>query len=130
MPLVKGAVSLAAGATSDAILTGTTYEYIANNVSIRVAAGTDQAAAADGSSVVMNFTMNNTELTKNGAVSTVVTGEPFGANGNYVMNSTVTPPTLCVIGRSLHLQTIPPVRLWCSLRCSSANGTTNQEHHQ
>jgi hypothetical protein len=47
MPLVKGAVSLAAGATSNAILTGTTYEYIANNVSIRVAAGTDQAAAAD-----------------------------------------------------------------------------------
>lgn len=92
MPLVKGAVSLAAGATSSAILTGTTYEYIANNVSIRVAAGTDTAAAADGSSVVMNFTMNNTELTKNGAVSTVVTGEPFGANGNYVMNSTVTPP--------------------------------------
>ena len=91
MPLVKGAVSLAANSTSSAILTGTTYEYIANNVSIRVAAATDAAAAADGSSVVMNFTMNNTELTKNGAVSTAVTGEPFGANGNYVMNSTVTP---------------------------------------
>ena len=66
MPLVKGAVSLAASATSSAILTGTTYEYLSNNVSIRVASATDGAAAADGSSVVMNFTMNNTELTKNG----------------------------------------------------------------
>jgi len=36
--------------------------------------------------------MNNTELTKNGAVSTVVTGEPFGANGSYVLNDTRTPP--------------------------------------
>lgn len=92
MPLVKGAKSLAAGATSDAILTGTTYEYIPQNSTIRVAAATDAAAAADGSSVVMNFTMNNTELTKNGAVSTVVTGEPFGAGGNYIMNDTTTPP--------------------------------------
>jgi hypothetical protein len=92
MPLVKGAVSLAAGATSDAILTGTTYEYLPQSAAIRVAAGTDAAAAADGSSVIMNFTMNNTELTKNGAVSTVVTGEPFGANGSYVLNDTRTPP--------------------------------------
>ncbi len=92
MPLVKGAVSLAAGATSDAILTGTTYEYIPQNSSLRVAAATDQAAAADGSSVVMNFTMNNTELTKNGAVSQKVDGEPFGANGNYTLNDTTTPP--------------------------------------
>ena len=92
MPLVKGAVSLAAGATSDAILTGTTYEYIPQNSSLRVAAATDAAAAADGTSVVMNFTMNNTELTKNGAVSTVVTGEPFGANGSYILNDTTTPP--------------------------------------
>ena len=92
MPLVKGAVSLAASATSDAILTGTTYEYLPQSASIRVAAATDAAAAADGSSVVMNFTMNNTELTKNGAVSTVVTGEPFGANGSYVLNDTRTPP--------------------------------------
>ena len=92
MPLVKGAVSLAAAATSDAILTGTTYEYIPQNSSLRVAAATDQAAAADGSSVVMNFTMNNTELTKNGAVSQKVDGEPFGANGNYTLNDTTTPP--------------------------------------
>lgn len=47
MPLVKGAVSLAAGATSDAILTGTTYEYIPQNSSLRVAAATDAAAAVD-----------------------------------------------------------------------------------
>ena len=91
MPLVKGAVSLAAGATSAAILTGTTYEYIPQNSSLRVQL-LDAAAAADGSSVVMNFTMNNTELTKNGAVSTVVTGEPFGANGSYVLNDTTPPP--------------------------------------
>jgi transcriptional/translational regulatory protein YebC/TACO1 len=91
MPLVKQTLSLAAGATSSAVLTGTTYEYVGPGVGVRVAAATDQAPAAEGSNVVMNFTMNNTELTKNGAVSQLTAGDAFGSNGNYVMNDTRTP---------------------------------------
>lgn len=91
MPLVKQTISLAAGATSAAVLTGTTYEYVGPNVGVRVAAATDQAPAAEGSNVVMNFTMNNTELTKNGAVSQLTAGDAFGHTGNYILNDTRTP---------------------------------------
>jgi len=83
MPLVKQQFTLAAGATSAAVLTGTTYEYVDAGVRIVVAAAADKAG-----DVTMDFTMNNTELTKNGVVSEVVTGEPFGWRGNYVMNDT------------------------------------------
>lgn len=91
MPLVKQTISLAAAATSPAILTGTTYEYLGPGVGVRVAAATDQAPAAQGSNVVMNFNMNNTELTSQGAVSQLTAGDAFGANGNYVLNDTRTP---------------------------------------
>tara|TARA_Y100001963_G_C6765373_1_gene441899 strand:+ start:1241 stop:1597 length:357 start_codon:yes stop_codon:yes gene_type:complete len=90
MPLVKQVISVGAGATSAAVLTGTTYEYISNSVSISVAAATDATSAAGGP-VTMNFTMNNTELSQNAAVSKLE-DEPFGATGNYVMNSTRTAP--------------------------------------
>jgi hypothetical protein len=40
----------------------------------------------------MNFTMNNTELTKNGAVSQLTAGDAFGHTGNYVLNDTRTAP--------------------------------------
>lgn len=90
MPLVKNVLSLAAGATSAAVLTGTTYEYLSNNTGIRVAAATDATSAAGGP-VTMNFVMNNTELTSNGAVSKLQ-DEPFGVSGNYVMNDTRTAP--------------------------------------
>ena len=92
MPLVKQDISLSAGQTSSAILTGTTYEYLGPGVGVRVAAATDASPAAQGSNVVMNFNMNNTELTSQGAVSQLTAGDAFGANGNYVMNDTVTPP--------------------------------------
>ena len=89
MPLVKKKVSVAAGATSDQILSGTTYEYVDPGTRIVVAAAVDTAgtAAAD---TTMDFTVNNAEFSKNTSVSTLVTGEPFGWNGNYVMNDMVT----------------------------------------
>jgi len=99
MPLVKQTLSLAAGATSAAVLTGTTYEYVGPNVGIRVAAATDQAPAAEGSNVVMNFTMNNTELTKNGAVSQLTAGDAFGHTGNYILNDAVRLRTVYGIGQ-------------------------------
>jgi len=89
MPLVKKKVSIASGATSDQILAGTTYEYVDPGTRIVVAAAVDTAgtAAAD---TTMDFNVNNAEFSRNASVSTIVTGEPFGWNGNYVMNDMVT----------------------------------------
>ena len=89
MPLVKKRISIAAGATSDQFLAGTTYEYVDPGTRIVVAAATDTAGAA-GADVVMDFTVNNAEFSKNASVSALVTGEPFGWNGNYNMNDMVT----------------------------------------
>ena len=89
MPLVKKRISVAAGATSDQVLSGTTYEYVDPGTRLVIAASTSAAGAA-GSDVTMDFTVNNAEFSKNASVSTLVTGEPFGWNGNYVMNDMVT----------------------------------------
>ena len=43
MPLVKKRLSVAAGATSDQVLAGTTYEYVDPNTQIIVAAAVDTA---------------------------------------------------------------------------------------
>jgi hypothetical protein len=88
MPLVKQVISLTAGSTSSAVLTGTTYEYLSNSVGISLAAATNATTAAGGP-VTMDFTMNNTELSKNAAVSKLQ-DEPFGVTGRYVMNDTTT----------------------------------------
>ena len=46
MPLVKKRIFLAAGATSDQVLAGTTYEYVDPNTIIRVAAAVDTASTS------------------------------------------------------------------------------------
>lgn len=89
MPLVKQRVALAAGATSDQILTGTTYEYVDPGTRIVIGAATDTAGAA-GADVTMNFNVNNAEFSRDASVSLLVDGEPFGWNGNYMMNDMVT----------------------------------------
>lgn len=89
MPLVKKRLSVAAGATSDQVLAGTTYEYVDPGTRIVVAAAVDTAGTAT-SDTTMDFTVNNAEFSKNASVSGLVTGEPFGWNGNYVMNDMVT----------------------------------------
>jgi hypothetical protein len=90
MPLVKKKISVAAGATSDQILTGTTYEYVDPGTRLVVAAAVDTAGAA-GADTVMDFTVNNAEFSKAASVSTLVTGQPFGWNNTgYVMNDMVT----------------------------------------
>ena len=89
MPLVKKRLSLAAGATTDQVLAGTTYEYVDPGTRIVVAAAVDTAGTATADTT-MDFTVNNAEFSKNASVSTLVTGEPFGWNGNYVMNDMVT----------------------------------------
>lgn len=43
MPLVKKQITVAAGATSDQILAGTTYEYVGAGTRLVVAAGADDA---------------------------------------------------------------------------------------
>ena len=94
MPLVKKELSLAAGATSEQILAGTTYEYLGPNTQVVVAAGAGDGAggiaADDPTGVIMNFQVNNAEFTRDGAVSPLVSGEAFGYRGGYVMNDMVT----------------------------------------
>ena len=89
MPLVKKKLSVAAGATSDQVLAGTTYEYVDPGTRIVVAAAVDTAGTPTADTT-MDFTVNNAEFSKNASVSGIVTGEPFGWNGNYVMNDMVT----------------------------------------
>ena len=90
MPLVKKKVSVAAGATSDQILAGTTYEYVDPGTRIVVAAAVDTAGTPTADTT-MDFTVNNAEFSKNASVSTIVTGQPFGWNNTgYVMNDMVT----------------------------------------
>jgi hypothetical protein len=89
MPLVKKKISIAAGATSDQVLAGTTYEYVDAGTQLIVSASVDTAgtAAAD---TTMNFTVNNAEFSRNASVSKLVDGEPFGWRGSYVLNDMVT----------------------------------------
>ena len=84
MPLVKKQITVADGATSNQILSGTTYEYVGPGTRLVV------AAAADASGTKMNFNVNNAEFARDAEVSVKVTGEPFGWKGGYVMNDMVT----------------------------------------
>ena len=90
MPLVKKRLSVAAGATSDQVLAGTTYEYVDPGTRIVVAAAVDTAGSATADTT-MDFTVNNAEFAKDASVSTLVTGQPFGWNNTgYVLNDMVT----------------------------------------
>ena len=90
MPLVKKKLSVAAGATSDQVLAGTTYEYVDPGTRIVVAAAVDTAGTATADTT-MDSTVNNAEFAKNVSVSTLVSGEAFGWNGTgYVLNDMVT----------------------------------------
>ena len=89
MPLVKKRITVGAGATSDQIFQGTTYEYVDPGTRIVVAAG--DATSTYGGATNMNFTVNNSEFAKDALVSEEVSGQPFGWNNTaYVMNDTVT----------------------------------------
>ena len=89
MPLVKKNLTIAAGATSDQILAGTTYEYVDPNTRIVLAAA--ESTGTYSGKVVSNFTVNNTEFAKDAAVSEKVSGEAFGWNNTgYVLNDMVT----------------------------------------
>ena len=90
MPLVKKKLSVAAGAVSDQVLSGTTYEYVDPGTRIVVAAAVDTAGTASADTT-MDFTVNNAEFAKDASVSALVTGQPFGWNGTgYVLNDMVT----------------------------------------
>jgi hypothetical protein len=90
MPLVKKKLSITAGSTSAQVLQGTPYEYLNPGTRIIVAAAVDTAGTATADTV-MDFTINNTEFSKDASVSTLVTGNAFGWNNTgYVMNDTVT----------------------------------------
>lgn len=88
MPLVKKRLTIAAGATSDQVLQGTTYEYVDPGTQLIVAA--QDATGTYSGDVVMDFTVNNAEFSKNAVVSESVTGEAFGWKGGYVMNDMIT----------------------------------------
>lgn len=89
MPLVKKKLSIAAGATSDQVLSGTTYEYVSSGTRLVLAAATSTAGAA-GADITCDFTVNNAEFSKDASVSTLVTGEAFGWNNTgYVLNDMV-----------------------------------------
>jgi len=90
MPLVKKKISIAAGAVSDQVLAGTTYEYLDPGTRIVVAAAVDTAGTATADTT-LDFTVNNAEFAKDASVSTLVTGQPFGWNNTgYVLNDMVT----------------------------------------
>lgn len=88
MPLVKKRLTIAAGATSDQVLQGTTYEYVDPGTELVVAAG--DATGTYSGAVTMDFTVNNAEFSKDAIVSEEVSGEAFGWRGGYVLNSMVT----------------------------------------
>lgn len=89
MPLVKKQLTVAAGATSDQVLQGTTYEYVSAGTQLIVAAA-DSSGTYSGQ-VALDFSVNNTEFAKDAVVSEKVTGEAFGWNGTgYVLNDMVT----------------------------------------
>jgi hypothetical protein len=89
MPLVKKNITLAAGATSDQILQGTTYEYVDPGTRLVVAAA--ESTGTYSGNLVMNFTVNNAEFSRDVAISEKVTGEAFGWNNTgYVLNDMVT----------------------------------------
>ena len=88
MPLVKKRLTIAAGATSDQVLQGTTYEYVDPGTQLIVAAA--DATGTYSGEVVMNFTVNNAEFAKDATVSESVTGEAFGWRGGYVLNDMIT----------------------------------------
>lgn len=97
MPLVSKIISVESGATSDQILQGTTYEYVGPNTRLIVAAAcptnTNSSApstAGINGNVTLNFQVNNTTYSNQEAVQELVTGEPFGWKGRYVMNDMVT----------------------------------------
>ena len=89
MPIIKKKLSITAGATSDNVFANTTYQTVDAGTRIVVAAAVDTAGTATADTT-MDFTVNNAEFSKNASVSALVTGEPFGWNGNYVMNDMVT----------------------------------------
>tara|TARA_A100001015_G_scaffold34336_1_gene38021 strand:- start:821 stop:1177 length:357 start_codon:yes stop_codon:yes gene_type:complete len=88
MPLVKKRLTIAAGATSEQVLQGTTYEYVDPGTQLIVAAA--DASSTYSGDVTMNFTVNNAEFAKDATVSESVTGEAFGWRGGYVMNDMIT----------------------------------------
>ena len=75
MPLVKKRVTVGAGATSDQILQGTTYEYVDPGTRIVVACA--EATGTYGAATNLNFTVNNSEFAKDALVSELVSGQPF-----------------------------------------------------
>ena len=90
MPLVKKRLSVAAGATSDQVLSGTTYEYVDPGTRIVVASAVDSAGSSTADTT-MDFTVNNAEFAKDASVSALVTGQPFGWQGTgYTLNDMVT----------------------------------------
>ena len=90
MPLVTQKIAITAGAPSDQVLSGTTYEYVEPGTRIVIAAAVDTARTATADTA-LDFTVNNAEFSKNASVSTLVTGQPFGWNNTgYVMNDMVT----------------------------------------
>ena len=88
MPLVKKRLTIAAGATSEQVLQGTTYEYVDPGTQLVVAAS--DASSTYSGDVAMNFTVNNAEFAKDAIVSESVSGEAFGWRGGYVLNDMIT----------------------------------------
>ena len=89
MPLVKKRVTVAAGATSEQVLSGTTYEYV--NPGTRIVVAAQDATGTYEAKTNLNFTINNAEFSRDALVSEKVTGEAFGWNGTgYVMNDMLT----------------------------------------
>lgn len=89
MPLVKKRLTINSGATSEQVLSGTTYEYV--NPGTRIVVAAQDATGTYEAATNLNFTVNNAEFSRDALVSEKVTGEAFGWNGTgYVMNDMVT----------------------------------------
>ena len=71
MPLVKKRLTVAAGATSDQVLAGTTYEYV--NPNTRIVVASQDATGTYEAKTNLNFTVNNAEFSRDALVSEKVT---------------------------------------------------------
>lgn len=94
MPIIKRKLSIAAGATSENVFQGTTYQTVDQGTQLIIAAAVDTAGTATADTT-MDFNVNNAEFASDASVSTLVSGEAFGWNNTgYILNDMVTVGTV------------------------------------
>ena len=88
MPVLARNLSLTAGSTSVNPFEGTQFAFVNEGSEIRVSlASVNANDGVFGSDINYRFLINNTEFANEVAVPALVTGQPFGDNGAYMVNN-------------------------------------------